>query len=52
MGRGMGMPPMAGPAPQPMSREQEIEALKSQVEMLLGELRETQRRIKELEGSE
>jgi len=57
MGRGMGvgmgmtsgMPPVAGPAPQTMSREQEIEVLKNQVEMLLQQLRETQRRIGELE---
>lgn len=57
MGRGMGMgmgmtsgmPPMAEPAPQTTSREQEIEVLKSQVEMLLQQLRETQRRIGELE---
>ena len=56
MGRGMGMgmtsgmPPVAGPAPQAMNREQEIEVLKNQVEMLLQQLRETQQRIKELEG--
>jgi predicted Fe-Mo cluster-binding NifX family protein len=55
MGRGMGMgmtsgmPPVAGPAPQTMGREQEIEVLKNQVEMLLQQLRETQRRIGELE---
>lgn len=53
MGRGMGvtsgMPPVAGPAPQTMSREQEIEVLKNQVEVLLQQLRETQQRIKELE---
>jgi predicted Fe-Mo cluster-binding NifX family protein len=51
MGMGMtsGMPPVAGPAPQTMSREQEIEVLKNQVEMLLQQLRETQRRIGELE---
>lgn len=55
MGRGMGMgmtsgmPPVAEPAPQTMSREQEIEMLKGQVEMLLQQLRETQRRIGELE---
>jgi len=55
MGRGMGMgmtsgmPPVMGPAPQAMSREQEIGVLKNQVEMLLQQLRETQRRIKELE---
>ena len=55
MGRGMGMgmtsgmPPVAGPAPQTTSREQEIEVLKNQVEMLLQQLRETQQRIKELE---
>lgn len=51
-GMGMGMPPVPGPAPQPMSREQEIEALKNQVEMLLQQLRETQRRIGELEEGE
>lgn len=55
MGRGMGMgmtsgmPPVTGPAPQGVSREQEIEVLKNQVEMLLQQLRETQQRIKELE---
>lgn len=48
-GMGMGMPPAAGPASQPMNQEQEIGALKSQVEMLLQQLRETQRRIGELE---
>ena len=55
MGRGMGMGmtsgmrPVAGPVPQTMSREQEIDVLKNQVEMLLQQLRETQQRIKELE---
>jgi predicted Fe-Mo cluster-binding NifX family protein len=55
MGRGMGMgmtsgmPPITGPSLQAMSREQEIEVLKNQVEMLLQQLRETQQRIKELE---
>ncbi len=57
MGRGMGvgmgmtsgMSPVAEPAPQAISREQEIEVLKNQVEMLLQQLRETQQRIKELE---
>ncbi len=51
MGMGMtsGMPPVTGPAPQAMSREQEVGVLKNQVEMLLQQLRETQRRIKELE---
>lgn len=51
MGMGMtsGMPPVTGPAPQGVSREQEIEVLKNQVEMLLQQLRETQQRIKELE---
>jgi len=40
---------VTGPAPQGVSREQEIEVLKNQVEMLLQQLRETQQRIKELE---
>ncbi len=49
MGVTSGMPPVAGPTPQTISREQEIEVLKNQVEMLLQQLRETQQRIKELE---
>jgi len=56
MGRGMGMGggmgagimPVAGPAPQPASPEQEIEALKAQSQMLAQQLSEIQRRIEEL----
>jgi len=58
MGRGMGMGggmgagimPVAGPAPQPASPEQEIEALKTQAQMLAQQLSEIQRRIEKLEG--
>ena len=59
MGRGRGMGPgasmgpvmasQAGPAQQAMSSEQEMEELKGQVQGLLEQLRETQRRIGELE---
>jgi len=56
MGRGMGMGggmgagimPVAGPAPQPASPEQEIEALKTQSQMLAQQLSEIRRRIEEL----
>ena len=56
MGRGMGMGggmgagimPVTGPAPQPASPEQEIEALKAQSQMLAQQLSEIQRRIEEL----
>jgi len=51
MGRGMGagMMPMAGPAPQPASPEQELEALKAQSQILAQQLAEMQRYIEELE---
>jgi len=53
MGRGMGMgggiTPMAGPAPQAMSPDQEIEILKSQAQTIGQQLSEIQRRLKELE---
>ncbi len=52
MGMGGGITPMAGPAPQAMSPEQEIDMLKSQVQVLLQQIRETQRRIGELEKRE
>jgi predicted Fe-Mo cluster-binding NifX family protein len=50
-GRGMGgwMAPPAGPAPQTPSQEQEIEALKSQSQMLTQQLTEIERRLKRLE---
>jgi len=49
-GMGAGMMPVAGPAPQPASPEQEIEALKAQSQMLAQQLSEIQRRIEKLEG--
>jgi len=56
MGRGMGMGggmgagimPAAGPAPQSVSPEQEIGALKAQSQVLAQQLSEIQRRIEEL----
>jgi predicted Fe-Mo cluster-binding NifX family protein len=55
MGRGMGMGnmgaeimPMAGPAPQPVSPEHDIEALKAQSQILAQQLTDIQRRIEEL----
>jgi predicted Fe-Mo cluster-binding NifX family protein len=47
MGMGPGMMPQA--APQAMSPEQEVEALKSQAQMMSQQLSEIQRRIEELE---
>ena len=47
-GMGAGIMPVAGPAPQPTSPEQEIEALKAQSQMLAQQLSEIQRRIEEL----
>ena len=47
-GMGAGMMPVAGPAPQPASPEQEVEALKAQSQMLAQQLSEIQRRIEEL----
>ena len=51
MGRGMGgwMMPPAGPAPQSPIREQEIEALKAQSQMLAQQLTEIEHRIEQLE---
>jgi len=55
MGRGMGIGRGMGPGitpqatPQAMSPEQEIEALKSQTQMMAQQLSEIQRRIKELD---
>ena len=46
-GMGAGIMPVAGPAPQPASPEQEIEALKTQTQMLAQQLSEIQRRIEE-----
>jgi len=46
-GMGAGIMPVAGPAPQPASPEQEIEALKTQSQMLAQQLSEIQRRIEE-----
>lgn len=48
MGMGAGMTPMAGPAPQAMSPEQEVEMLKSQAQTLGQQLSEIQRRLEEL----
>jgi chaperonin cofactor prefoldin len=48
MGMGAGMTPMAGPAPQAMSPDQEIEMLKSQAQTLGQQLSEIQRRLEEL----
>jgi hypothetical protein len=52
MGRGMGirMTPPVSPAPQPVSPEQELEALKAQSQALAQQLAEIQRRIEDLEG--
>ncbi|MBA7647356.1 hypothetical protein ES703_55128 [subsurface metagenome] len=47
-GMGAGIMPVAGPAPQSASPEQEIEALKAQSQMLAQQLSEIQRRIEEL----
>jgi len=50
MGRGMGggmMPPVS-PAPQPMTPEQEVEALKAQSQILAQQLSDIQQRIEEL----
>ena len=56
MGRGMGMgaetmPPVS-PPPQPQSPEQELEALKTQSQVLAQQLSEMQQRIQELEKKE
>jgi predicted Fe-Mo cluster-binding NifX family protein len=48
-GRGVGVMSMAGPASQPASPEQEIEALKAQSQMLAQQLSEIQHRIEDLE---
>ena len=48
-GMGAGMMPPAGPAPQPVSPEQELEALKTQSQLLAQQLSEIQRSIEELE---
>jgi len=45
---GAGIMPVAGPAPEPASPEQEIEALKAQSQVLAQQLSEIQRRIEEL----
>jgi len=47
-GMGAGIMPVAGPAPEPASPEQEIEALKAQSQVLAQQLSEIQRRIEEL----
>lgn len=47
-GRGVGMIPMAGPASQPASPEQELEVLKAQSQMLAQQLADLQRHIEEL----
>ena len=48
MGRGKGMMPVAEPASQGISQEQEIEALKSQNQMLMQQMEEMKRRVEEL----
>jgi len=48
MGMGAGMMPPVGPTPQPLSPEQELDALKTQSQMLAQQLSEIQRRIEEL----
>jgi len=48
-GMGAGIMPVAGPAPQPASPEQEIEALKTEAQMLAQQLSEIQHRIEDLE---
>jgi len=48
MGMGPGMTHMAGPAPQAMSPEQEVEMLKSQAQTLGQQLSEIHRRLEEL----
>jgi len=47
-GMGAGVMPVAGPTPQPVSPEQEIEALKAQSQVLAQQLSEIQHRIEEL----
>ena len=51
MGRGMGfgVTPPTGPAPQPQSPEQELQALKAQSQAVAQQLADIQRRIEELE---
>jgi len=48
MGMGAGMMPPVSPTPQPLSPEQELDALKTQSQMLAQQLSEIQRRIEEL----
>jgi len=48
-GMGAGMMPPVSPTPQPESSEQEIEALKTQSQILAQQLAEIQRRIEELD---
>ena len=48
-GKGVGMIPIAGPAAQQASPEQELEALKAQSQMLAQQLADLQRHIEELE---
>ena len=47
-GMGAGIMPIAGPPPQPVSPEQELETLKAQSQMLAQQLSEIRRRIEEL----
>ena len=49
VGMGAGMMPPVSPPPQPLSPEQDLEALKAQSQMLAQQLSELQRRIEELE---
>jgi hypothetical protein len=49
MGMGGGMAAPTGPAPQPQSPEQELDALKAQSQAMAQQLAEIQRRIDELE---
>jgi len=48
-GMGAGMMPPVGPTPQPPSPEQELDALKTQSQMLVQQLSAIQQRIEELE---
>jgi len=54
MGRGMGagMMPPVGPTPQSLSPEQELDALKTQSQMLAQQLSAIQQRIEELENKQ
>ena len=48
MGMGAGMMPPVSPPPQPQSTEQELEALKTQSQLLAQQLSDIQKSIEEL----